>query len=301
MPFKIDFHRDRSSTTCIAGRKHMSVWFITGASRGLGAAIAREALSRGHQVVATARNADDVRKAFPDADDALLPITADVTDEQQLRDAAAAAVERFGRIDVLVNNAGRGLLSSVEEASDKAARAVFDVNVFGVLNTLRAVLPTLRAQRSGHVLNISSVGGFTTAPGWGLYAATKFALEAVSEALSMEVAPLGIHVTVVEPGGFRTDFLDDSSLHSEPAAIADYRQTAGVTRDYVPTVNHGQPGDPLKLAAIVADLAESDAPPLRIQLGSDAVARVEAKLDFMRAELDRLRPIALSTDLVQEA
>lgn len=275
----------------------MSVWFITGASRGLGAAIVREALSRGHQVAATARNAEDVRRAFPDAGDALLALAVDVTDEQQPRDAVDAAVERFGRIDVLLNNAGRGLLSAVEEASDKAARAVFDVNVFGVLNTLRAALPTLRAQRSGLVLNMSSVGGFTTAPGWGMYAATKFALEGISEALAKELEPLGVRVTIVEPGGFRTDFLDGSSLHTEPATIDDYRQSAGATRDFVPTVNHGQPGDPLKLAAIVVDLAESAEPPLRIQLGSDAVARVEAKLDFMRAELDRLRPIGLSTDL----
>ncbi len=276
----------------------MSVWFVTGASRGLGAAIVREALSRGHQVAATARSVEDVRRAFPEAGDALLAAAVDVTDEQQLRDAVDATVAHFGRIDVLLNNAGRGLLSAVEEVSDKAARAVFDVNLFGVLNTLRAALPTLRAQRSGLVLNMSSVGGFTTAPGWGLYAATKFALEGVSEALALELAPLGVRVTIVEPGGFRTDFLDDSSLHTEPAAIDDYRQSAGATRDFVPTANHAQRGDPLKLAAAVVDLAESGETPLRIQLGSDAVARVEAKLDFMRAELDRLRPIALSTDLV---
>jgi NAD(P)-dependent dehydrogenase (short-subunit alcohol dehydrogenase family) len=279
----------------------MSVWFITGASRGLGAAIVGEALSRGHKVAATARNVNDVRKAFPDAGDGLLAVSADVTDEDQLRDAAEAAVQYFGRIDVLVNNAGRGLLTAVEEVSDKAARAVFDVNVFGVLNTLRAVLPTLREQRSGLVLNMSSVGGFTTAPGWGMYAATKFALEAISEALSMELKPLGVHVTIVEPGGFRTDFLDGSSLHAEPATIDDYHQTAGATRDFVATANHAQRGDPLKLAAAVVDLAESDEPPLRIQLGADAVARVEAKLDFMRAELDRLRPIGLSTDLAEPA
>jgi NAD(P)-dependent dehydrogenase (short-subunit alcohol dehydrogenase family) len=278
----------------------MSVWFITGASRGLGAAIVREALSRGHRVVATARNAEDVRRAFPEVGDALLASAVDVTDEQQLRDAVDAAVERFGRIDVLVNNAGRGLLSAVEEASDKAARAVFDVNVFGVLNTLRAALPVLRAQRSGHVLNLSSVGGFTTAPGWGMYAATKFALEGISEALALELEPLGVRVTIVEPGGFRTDFLDGSSLHAEPAAIDDYRQTAGATREFVPTANHAQRGDPLKLAAAVVDLAESAEPPLRVQLGADAVARIEAKLDFMRAELDRLRPLALSTDLVEQ-
>jgi len=275
----------------------MSVWFITGANRGLGAAIAREALGRGHQVVATARDAEAVRRAFPDAGDALLPAAADVTDEQQLRDAVDAAVERFGRIDVLINNAGRGLVSAIEEASDKAARAVFDVNVFGVLNTLRAALPVLRAQRSGRVFTMGSVGGFTTAPACGLYAATKFALEGACEALRMELEPLGIPVTIVEPGGFRTDFLDDSSLHTEPAAIEDYAQTAGDVRAVLAANNHRQQGDPLKLAQVLVDLAEAEEPPpLRVQLGSDAVQRVEAKLAFMRAELERLRPLAVSTD-----
>jgi len=279
----------------------MSIWFITGASRGLGAAIVREALARGNRVAATARDAQAVLRAFPDAGEDLLALTADVTDEQQLREAVDATVERYGRIDVLVNNAGRGLLSAVEEVSDKAARAVFDTNVFGVLNTQRAVLPVLRAQRSGHVINMSSVGGFTTAPGWGLYAATKFALEGLSEALHAELEPLGISVTIVEPGGFRTDFLDGSSLHTEPAAIADYAQSAGVTRGLVPGFNHAQAGDPAKLAAAVVDLAGQERPPLRIQLGADAVRRIEAKLDFVRGELERLRPIALSTDLVEDA
>ncbi len=279
----------------------MSIWFVTGASRGLGAAIVHEALERGHRVAATARDAQAVRDAFPDAGEALSALTADVTNEQQLREAVDATVERYGRIDVLVNNAGRGLLSAVEEASDKAARAVFDVNVFGVLNTQRAVLPVLRAQRSGHVINMSSVGGFTTAPGWGLYAATKFALEGLSEALSLELAPLGISVTIVEPGGFRTDFLDGSSLHTEPGTIEDYARSAGVTRGLVPGFNHAQAGDPAKLAAAVVDLAEQDAPPLRVQFGADAVQRIEAKLDFVRSELERLRPIALSTDLAQDA
>jgi NAD(P)-dependent dehydrogenase (short-subunit alcohol dehydrogenase family) len=277
----------------------MSVWFITGASRGLGAEIAREALARGHRVVATARDAEAVRKAFPDAGERLLAAAVDVTDEGQLRAAVDAAVDRFGRIDVLLNNAGRGLLSAVEEASDQGVRAVFDVNFFGVLNTQRAVLPVLRAQRSGHVINMSSVGGFTTAPGVGLYAATKFALEGMSEALHAELKPLGVSVTLVEPGGFRTDFLDGSSLHTEPASIEDYAQTAGVTRELLAGFNHAQAGDPVKLAAVVVDLAESDDPPLRIQLGADAVQRVEAKLDFMRAELDRWRSVALSTAITE--
>jgi NAD(P)-dependent dehydrogenase (short-subunit alcohol dehydrogenase family) len=279
----------------------MSSWFITGASRGLGAAIVREAVTRGHQVAATARDAQAVKRAFPDEGEDLLALTADVTDERQLRDAVDAAVERFGRVDVLVNNAGRGLLSAVEEASDEAARAVFDTNVFGVLNVQRAVLPVLRAQRSGHVFNMSSVGGFTTAPGWGLYAATKFALEGMSEALYAELKPLGISVTIVEPGGFRTDFLDGSSLHTEPATIEDYAQSAGVTRGLVPGFNHGQAGDPVKLASALVDLAEQDDPPLRVQFGADAVQRIEAKLDFVRGELERLRPLALSTGIDQAA
>src|SRR6266496_2087474 len=208
----------------------MSVWFVTGASRGLGAAITREALSRGHQVTATARDADALRRAFAESPD-VLPMAVDVTDERQINAAVEATVERFGRIDVLVNNAGRGQVGAVEEVSDAAARALFELNVFGVLNVLRAALLTLRAQRSGHVINIGSVGGFATGPGVGLYGATKFALEGLSEALRGELAPLGINVTVVEPGGFRTDFLDSSSLQIEPTVIADYAESAGATRD----------------------------------------------------------------------
>lgn len=275
----------------------MNVWFVTGASRGLGAEVVREALARGHRVAATARDADAIRRAFPDSSDSLLAATVDVTDEREIRAAVDATIARFGRIDVLVNNAGRGLIAAVEEASDTAARAVFDINVFGVLSTQRAVLPILRAQRSGHVINISSVGGFArAAPGWGLYAATKFALEGLSEALHAELAPLGIRVTIVEPGGFRTDFLDSSSLHIEPNVIVDYAATAGATREIPAANNHAQRGDPAKAAAAIVDLTEVDEPPLRIQLGADSVARVEAKLDLVRRELDQWRAVALSTD-----
>ncbi|MGW5361510.1 oxidoreductase [Actinopolymorpha pittospori] len=274
----------------------MSVWFVTGASRGLGAEIVRAALARGHQVVATARDAEVVLRTFPNKADSLLAASVDVTDQRQVQAAVEAAVERFGRIDVLVNNAGRGLLSAVEEASDQAARAVFDVNVFGVLNVQRAVLPTMRAQRSGHVLNMSSVGGFTTAPGWGLYAATKFALEGMSEALRAELEPLGIHVTIVEPGGFRTDFLDGSSLHVEPPMIADYVSTAGVTRDIVAANNHLQRGNPVRLAAAIIDLTETEKPPLRLQLGADSVARIEAKIEQVGRELHEWRVVAVATD-----
>jgi NAD(P)-dependent dehydrogenase (short-subunit alcohol dehydrogenase family) len=273
----------------------MSVWFVTGASRGLGAAITHEALSRGHQVAATARDAGVVRRAFADSPD-VLALAVDVTDERQIKAAVEATVERFGRIDVLVNNAGRGQVGAVEEVSDAAARALFDLNVFGVLNVLRAGLPTLRAQRSGHVINIGSVGGFATAPGVGLYGATKFALEGLSEALRGELAPLGINVTVVEPGGFRTDFLDSSSLQIEPTVIADYAASAGATRETIVTYNHVQRGDPVRAAAAIVDVTEIDEPPLRLQLGADSIERIEAKLDVVRRELDQWRSVALSTD-----
>lgn len=208
-----------------------------------------------------------------------------------------AGLAEFGRIDIVVNNAGYGLVGAVEEVSDQAARALFDVNVFGVLNTLRATLPTLRAQRSGHVLNIGSVGGFATAPGVGLYGASKFALEGISEALHGELAPLGVRVTIVEPGGFRTDFLNSASLQVEPASIADYVTGAGPVREALARNDGRQPGDPAKAAKAIVDVTEAAEPPLRLQLGADAVDRVEAKLDLVRRELDGWRPVALSTGI----
>ncbi|MEU8777148.1 oxidoreductase [Streptomyces sp. NPDC048606] len=273
----------------------MSVWFVTGASRGLGAEITREALERGHAVIATARDAAAVTEAYPEKRSGLLAVRADVTDPKALEAAVEAGLAEFGRIDVVANNAGYGLVGAIEETSDEAARALFDVNVFGVLNTLRATLPTLRAQRSGHVVNIGSVGGFATAPAVGLYGASKFALEGISEALHGELAPLGVHVTIVEPGGFRTDFLGGSSIRVEPAAIADYATGAGAVREALAANDGRQPGDPRKAAKAIVDVTEVAGPPLRLQLGADAVERVEAKLDLVRSELDRWRHVALST------
>ncbi|MER5967772.1 oxidoreductase [Streptomyces sp. NPDC002057] len=276
----------------------MSVWFVTGASRGLGAEITREALERGHSVIATARDAAAVRQAYPGKTEGLLAVNADVTEPEQLRAAAEAGLAEFGRIDVVVNNAGYGLVGAIEETSDRAARALFDVNVFGVLNTLRATLPTLRAQRSGHVLNIGSVGGFATAPAAGLYGASKFALEGVSEALHGELAPLGVRVTIVEPGGFRTDFLNSStSMQVEPASIVDYVVGAGPVREALANYDGRQPGDPAKAAKAIVDITEVTEPPLRLQLGADAIERVEAKLDRVRRELDEWRHVALSTGI----
>ncbi|WP_448315366.1 SDR family NAD(P)-dependent oxidoreductase, partial [Streptomyces sp. CO7] len=259
------------------------------------AEITREALERGHRVIATARDTAAVLRAYPERPDGLLAVRADVTAPEQLAAAVEEGLAAFGRIDVVVNNAGHGLVGAVEEVSDEAARALFDVNVFGVLNTLRATLPTLRAQRSGHVVTIGSVGGFATAPAVGVYGASKFALEGITEALRGELAPLGVHVTVVEPGGFRTDFLNGSSLRVEPAAIADYAAGAGPVREALAGNDGRQPGDPAKAARAVVDLTEAEEPPLRLQLGADAVERVEAKLDLVRRELDEWRHVALST------
>ncbi|WP_327350415.1 oxidoreductase [Streptomyces sp. NBC_01304] len=272
------------------------VWFVTGASRGFGLEIAREALARGHRVVATARRSAGIADLLPEAGANLLALDVDVTDEAQVQQAADAAIERFGRIDVVVNNAGRGLLGAVEEASDTAVRAAFDVNVFGALNVQRAILPQLRKQRSGHILNISSVAGVVGIPGWGLYNATKFAMEGFTEAMSHELAPLGIKVTLIEPGYFRTDFLDASSLDTEAHVIDDYASTAGATRTHAAGVNHAQPGDPVKGARAIADVTEIAEPPLRLVLGSDAYGFTLAKLETQVAELHTWRKVSESTD-----
>ena len=274
----------------------MSVWFITGASRGFGLQIARDLLERGHQVVATARDAATVTEALGENDN-VLAVALDVTDETQARQAVQAAVDRFGRIDVLINNAGRGLLGAVEEATDAEVRAVYETNVFGLLTVTRAVAPVLRAQRSGTIVNISSVGGFVSSPGWGVYASTKFAVEALSEALHAELQPLGIHAMVVEPGYFRTDFLDSSSLQVQQHTIDDYADgPAGKMRITAGERNHDQPGDPVKAAAAIIDVVESERPPVRLLLGNDTIAAVEGKLAHVQAELAQWRGVSASTD-----
>lgn len=273
------------------------VWFITGASRGFGLEIARAALERGDAVVAAARDRQAVERELGQSE-RLLAVELDVTDERQAQDAVSRALARFGHIDVLVNNAGRGLLGAVEEASAEEVRSVFAVNVDGLLAVTRAVLPAMRSRRSGRILNISSVGGFDAWPGWGVYCATKFAVEALSEALHAELLPLGIRVTVIEPGTFRTDFLDASSLRRAARVIEDYSDSGGSARQWADTANHNQLGDPFKGAAIVA-IATSTKPPLRVQLGTDSLARVEAKLAAVASELAAWRILAESTDYEQ--
>ena len=271
------------------------VWFITGASRGLGLEITRAALERGDLVVAAARNPQSIVHALG-GQERLLPVALDVTNGLQAEAAVSAALKRFGRIDVLVNNAGRGLLGAVEEASSEEVRSVFAVNVDGLLTVTRAVLPSMRERRSGRILNISSGGGFSGAPGWGVYCATKFAVEGLSESLHAELLPLGIHVTILEPGAFRTDFLDASSLHRTAQVIDDYSESAGVTRQRVEPKNHHQLGDPAKAAEAIVAIATAAEPPLRLPLGTDCIARVERKLSQVAAEVDKWRTLAGSTD-----
>jgi NAD(P)-dependent dehydrogenase (short-subunit alcohol dehydrogenase family) len=273
----------------------VATWFITGASRGFGALIAANALAAGHNVVATARDAAAARAALPGSE-RLLTASLDVGDADQAQAAVTAALDRFDGIDVLVNNAGRGILGAVEEVSDTEARAVFETNVFGLLNVTRAVLPGMRERRAGHIINFSSIGGFTASIGWGVYNGTNFAVEGISEALALELAPLGIQVTIVEPGYFRTDFLDGSSLHFAEASLADYTETAGRMRDRAHSVSHQQPGDPRAASRLIVDLGGQPDAPLRLPLGADAVDRIEAKLSSVAANLDQVRQQALSTN-----
>lgn len=271
------------------------VWFITGASRGFGLLVARDALARGDSVVAAARNPQAIVDALG-VHPKLLPLQLDVTREAAAVAATQAAVARFGRIDVLVNNAGYGILGAVEETSAEEVRRNYETNVFGLLNVSRAVLPVMRRQRSGHVINISSLGGYQAYYGWGVYGSTKFAVEGLSEAMAQELAPLGVHVTVVEPGFFRTDFLDATSLVQTATRIDDYQDTVGAMRSFAAGANHAQPGDPAKLSQALLKLADAAQPPLRLQLGSDAVARAYAKHQQVEQELAQWKELALSTD-----
>ena len=278
----------------------MRVWFITGASRGFGPLIAEAALAAGDAVVATARDPATVTARLG-THERLLATRLDVTSEAEAHEAAGAAVKKFGRIDILVNNAGFGLLGAIEEAGAAETQRLFNTNVFGLLGVTRAVLPHMRRQRSGHVINVSSVGGYTGYPGWGVYGATKFAVEGLTEALAGEVAPLGIKVTVVEPGFFRTNFLDESSLVRTAQEIDDYRDSVGKTRAHAADVNGGQRGDPRKLAQALLQLANAKNPPLRLPLGSDTLERIEAKNAHVAKEIATWRAVATSTDFTEAA
>ncbi len=220
----------------------------------------------------------------------------DVTDEAQVKAAIATVLEKFGQIDVLVNNAGFGLLGAIEECSAEEVESVYRTNVFGLLNVTRAVLPSMRQHRSGHIINISSIGGYQSSPGWGIYGSTKFAVEGITEALHGELAPLGIHATVVEPGYFRTNFLDRTSLRPSAVQIPDYAQTVGKIRDVAAGLNYQQPGDPTKLPQAILEIVNADAPPLRLPLGTDTLQVIAEKNAYVEQETAKWRTLSESTD-----
>ncbi|GAA3906645.1 oxidoreductase [Streptomyces gulbargensis] len=259
------------------------VWLITGANSGFGRAFTEAAVAAGDVVVAAARRTeslDDLVAAHPDQVD---PVALDVTDHAAIDRVVEELVERHGRIDVLVNNAGRTHVGSVEETTDEELRSLFDVHVFGPAALVRAVLPHMRARRSGAIVQLSSVGGQMSMAGFGAYSATKFALEGMSEALAAEVRPLGIDVLIVEPGAFRTNLFGNHSLSGD--SLADYAETVGATRDYVLTGGGTQEGDPAKAAAAVLAALDADETPLRLALGDDAIDTILLHLEQVRGDL----------------
>lgn len=275
------------------------VWFITGASRGIGAEIAKAALTSGDRVVATGRDPARIEKFLSGEADRVLAVALDVTQADQIAAAIEAALAKFGRIDVLVNNAGYGQLGLFEEIGAADIASQYATNVFGLFDVTRAVLPVMRQQRAGHVFNISSVGGQTAIAGGSIYCSTKFAVEGFSEGLAQEVAQFGINVTLIEPGAFRTDFLNDSSVRFGANQVADYAAFSERTRAAFADRANKQPGNPVQLAKAILVLAQTEHPPLRYAAGSDALMRIEDKLAARRAEIDQWRKLTLSTDYAQ--
>jgi NAD(P)-dependent dehydrogenase (short-subunit alcohol dehydrogenase family) len=273
----------------------MTTWFITGCSTGLGRAFAEAVLDRGHNVVATARDVAKVQDLADKYPDTALALPLDVTSDEQVSGAVRAAEERFGGVDVLVNNAGYGYRAAVEEGEDDAVQLLFDTHVFGTVRTIKAVLPGMRARRSGTIVNLSSIGARICPEGSGYYAAVKAAIEALTLSLRKEVAPLGITAMVVEPGGFRTDFAG-RSLTQAAVPIADYADTAGKRRKDHDTGHGKQPGDPAKAAAALIQAVESDSPPYMLLLGNDTSDGFRAALDALRAEVDVWEDLSRSTD-----
>lgn len=271
------------------------VWFITGCSIGFGREFARAVLARGWRCIATARNKAALDDLAPEAGERLLCVSLDVTDPAQIAAAVAQARERFGAIDVLVNNAGYGYQSSIEEGEETQIRAQFDANVFGLFALTRAVLPVMREQKRGHVINITSVAGLAGFPGSGYYAASKHAVEGFSDALLAEAGPLGIKVTCVEPGPFRTEWAG-RSLVQTPNRIADYAETAGARMQRTAEGSGHQPGDPARAAQAIIRITEVESPPRHFVLGAFGVDAVAARLRAALADIETWREAGLATD-----
>jgi NAD(P)-dependent dehydrogenase (short-subunit alcohol dehydrogenase family) len=270
------------------------VWLITGSSRGLGRALAEAVLAAGHKLVATARNPAQLADLVERHGDQVRTLALDVTDPHAAGDAIEAAVEGFGRLDVLVNNAGYGNIGSIEDTRLEEIRAQIETNLYGVINVTKAAIPVLRKQGSGHIIQVSSIAGRVGAMGRAPYSAAKWGVEGFSEALAKETAPLGIKVTIIEPGGFRTDFAGSSTTINE--GRPEYDSTVGAAARFQRDYNGAQPGDPANAATVIIRIAALDEPPLRLLLGSDAV-RIAEEFDLARLEADKKwRDLSVSTD-----
>ncbi|CAM3777028.1 SDR family oxidoreductase [Mucilaginibacter galii] len=274
------------------------VWFVTGASKGLGLSLVKKLLAQGFKVAATSRNADDLRAAINNVADVFLPLTVNLKSEDSVSVAINETVSRFGQIDVVVNNAGYGLIGSLEELTDAEARENFDINVFGSLNVIRYAMPHLRAQKSGHIYNVSSIGGFTGSyPGFGIYCATKFAVHGFTESLAAEVKDFGITATVVSPGYFRTEFLSSGSVGNPENEIAEYESVRQSQQFHNEQMNGQQPGDPDKAADVLIEVASTPNPPVHLFLGSDAYGIAYDKIDAVKTDLENWKHLTTSTDI----
>ena len=271
------------------------VWLITGCSTGFGRELAKLVLARGDKAVITARKPEEIQDLVKGREDSALALKLDVTVASEVKEVSREAEKRFGRVDVLVNNAGYGYLSAIEEGEDDAVRKLMETNFFGLVEMTKAVLPGMRKRHTGRIVNVSSIGGLVSFAATGYYHAAKYAVEGLSESLALEVAPLGIKVMIVEPGPFRTDWSGRSLLQSK-TRIADYDQTAGKRREQSKANSGKQIGDPVRGAQAIIDTITSENPPLRLVLGKPGLELVEKKLQAVQKDLDTWRETTLSAD-----
>jgi NAD(P)-dependent dehydrogenase (short-subunit alcohol dehydrogenase family) len=275
------------------------VWFITGCSTGFGRSLAIEVLKKGYRAVVASRNTDDVQDIVTGYPETAIAVKLDVTIPQQIIDAVQTALEHFGQIDVLVNNAGIGYFASVEESDEAEVRRMFDINVFGLARMTQEVLPHMRKRKSGHILNIASIGGLRSFPGVGFYNATKYAVDGLSEALNKEVAPLGIKVTIIAPSGFRTDWAGRSAK-DKPVMHNDYAATAGKNMQDIRGYSGNQPGDPVRAAKAMILVTETENPPLRLLLGVAALKGGRAKLEELKKDFDAWAAVTEGADFPKD-